>query len=402
VFNALWRGDTREKAKRLGIFNFPGVDGSVIQDLGVASATYPLTISFSGPDNDLESDRFFAALAERGVWDVVHPVHGLKRLQPVSFAPADEPVTSGNITTIATEWIEPLELPAVASTPELQSGVAAQAEVLNETASDQLNLSTFQQAAAEVAEFRSAVRDVVANVESFIEGIASVSASITAEMNSIKRDIDAVLAVVPLDVIAVAGQIQALIQLPARAIQDTQTRLDAYGNLADGLSLSLTPETPGTPAYNRVAVQELALSATFVAVAGIASTGALLSRAQSIQVIEGVLSLFRDATDTLDATQELFDGQPIDVQYFSQSQSYPDAALLIAKVVAYLLRASFDLSVEKRFILASAANPARIAIREYGGPGEDDANIEFFNDTNKIEDLEFCMMQAGRELVVYV
>lgn len=402
VFTALWAGDTRAQAKKLGIFNFPFVNGSEVQDLGVSSATYPLTISFSGPDHDTESDRFFTALSETGVWEVVHPVHGLKRLQPMSFSPADEPVTSGNITTVDTEWIEPLEPSAVASAPELQAGVAAQIEAVNETASDQLDTSTFQKAAAEVAEFRSAVRDVVSNVESFIEGIASVSATITAEINSIKRDIDAVLAVVPLDMIAVAGQIQALIQLPARAIQDTQARLDAYKNLADGISFSLTPDTPGTPSYNRVAVQEVALTATFGAVADVASTGALISRAQAVEVIEGVLTLFRDATDTLDASQALFEGQAIDVQYFSQSQSYPDSARLIAQVVAYLLRASFDLKIEKRFVLTAPANPLRIAIREYGEPGEGDANIEFFNDTNGIEDDEFLLMQAGRELVVYV
>lgn len=402
VFTALWVGNPRAQAKRLGIFNFPLVDGSVVQDLGVASATYPLTLSFSGPDHDLESDRFFTALSERGVWDVVHPVHGAKRLQPMSFEPSDAPVTSGNITTVNTEWIEPLEPATVASTAELQSGVAAQIETVNETGVDQLDTSTFQSAAAEIAEFRSAVRDVVANVESHIETIASVSAAITAEINSIKRDIDAVLAIVPLDMIAVAGQIQALIQLPARAIQDTQARLDAYKNLADGISFTLTPETPGTPSYNRVAVQEVALTATFGAVADVASTGTLLSRTEAVEVMEGVLALFRDATDTLDASQELFEGQAIDVQYFSQSQSYPDSARLIAQTVAYLLRTSFDLKVEKRFILAAAANPLRIAIREYGGPGEDDANIEFFNDTNKIEDLEFLLMQAGRELVVYV
>ena len=402
VFTALWVGNSSPQAKKIGIFDFSGINGSVTQDHATKSAIHPIPLSFSGPDNDLDAIAFMKALSERGVWDVVHPVLGLLRLQPLSFEPNWQPITSGNITTVNTEWIEPLEPAAVASAAELQSGVAAQIEVVNETGVDQLDTSTFQAAAAEIAEFRSAVRDVVANVESHIETIASVSASITAEINSIKRDIDAVLAVVPLDMIAVAGQIQALIQLPARAIQDTQARLDAYKNLADGISLTLTPETPGTPSYNRVAVQEVALTATFGAVADVASTGTLLSRTEAVEVMEGVLTLFRDATDTLDASQTLFEGQAIDVQYFSQSQSYPDSARLIAQTVAYLLRASFDLKVEKRFVLTAPANPVRIAVREYGGPGEDDSNIEFFNDTNKIEDDEFLLMQAGRELVVYV
>jgi hypothetical protein len=149
-------------------------------------------------------------------------------------------------------------------------------------------------------------------------------------------------------------------------------------------------------------VQETALTATFGAVAYVASTGALLSRSEAVGVIESVGTLFRNSTDTLDASQALFDTQALEVQYFSQSQSYSDSALLIAKTLAYLLRASFDLKVEKRFVLTAPANPLRIAVREYGDAGEGDANIDLFYDTNNIEGDEFIMMQPGRELVVYV
>ena len=151
VFTALWRGNPRAQSKKVGIFNFPKVDGSITQDLGVSSATYTLSISFEGPDNDLTSDQFFTALKERGVWEIIHPVHGLKKLQPLSFTPSDDPVTSGNITDIETEWIESLEPSAVASTPELQATVSSQIETVNETASDQLDQSVFQKTAAEIS-----------------------------------------------------------------------------------------------------------------------------------------------------------------------------------------------------------------------------------------------------------
>ena len=401
VFTALWRGNERAQAKKVGVFNFPNVDGSIVQDLGVSSATYTLSISFEGPDNDLTASQFFAALKEKGVWKVVHPVHGELKLQPLSFTPSDQPVTSGGITTIETEWIEPLDLAVIPSAPELQATVASQTETVNDISASQLSDNSFQETAAETASFRAAVLDVVANAESHLESVSDFSASITSEIEAIKRDVDAVLAVVPLDVIAVAGQLQAMIQLPARAIQDTQARLDAYKNMAVGVGL-MSPDTPGTPSYNRVAVQELALTATVGAVADVASTGTLLSRTEAVGVIEDVLTLFNDITDNLDASQVLFEGSAIDVQYFSQSQSYSVAGRLTALTVAYLLRAAFDLKVEKRFVLTRSRNPVMVAMEEYDGPGEGDANINFFNDTNKIEDNEFIMMPAGRELVVYV
>jgi prophage DNA circulation protein len=401
VFTALWIGNESQQAKKVGIFNYPGVDGSTVQDLGTSSTTYPLTLRFVGDDNDLEAIAFMSAMKEKGVWDIVHPVLGLLKLQPLSFVPDWQPVTSGGITEIETEWIEPLIEGALPSTAELQATVAAQILALNSTASDQLDNSTFQTTAADVAEFRGSTLDVVSNVESYLESISDGSATITAEMESIKRDIDAVLAVVPLDVIAVAGQLQSLIQLPALAIRDTQARLDAYSKFASGIGL-MSPDTVGTPSYNRVALQELALTATFGAVADISSTGDLLSRVEAVEVIDGNLTLFNDATNTLDATQELFEDESIDKQYFSQSQSYPVSAELNALTVAYLLRAAFDLKVEKRFVLTRRRNPAMVAMEEYGGPGEGDANLEFFNDTNKIQGNEFLMMSVGRELVVYV
>lgn len=401
VFTALWRGNDRTQAKKVGVFNFPRVDGSIVQDLGVSSATYTLSISFDGPDNDLTADQFFTALSERGVWEVIHPVHGLKKLQPLTFTPADRPVTSGNVTDVETEWIEPLDLAVVPSAPELQSIVAAQIETVNDVSASQLDDNSFQETAAEVSGFRGAVLDVVANVEAYLESISDFAADITAEIEAIKRDIDAVLAVVPMDIIAVAGQLQELIQLPARAIQDVQARLDAYKNFAIGAGL-LSPETPGTPSYNRVAVQELALTAAVGAVADISSTGTLLSRTEAVGVIEDVLTLFNDITDNLDASQVLFEGSSIDTQYFSQSQSYSVAARLSALTVAYLLRAGFDLKVEKRFVLVQSRNPVMVTIEEYGSLGDADINLDLFLDSNKIQGDEHLLMPAGRELVVYV
>lgn len=401
VFVALWIGNKSTHAKKIGIFDYRGVPGSTVQDGNIKSATYSLTLHFQGPQNDLEARAFIAALPEKGVWEVVHPVLGVLKLQPMSFTPDWQPVTSGNVTIIETEWIEPLDIAVVRSVLELQLLIVAQNEEVNEVAAEQLKQSTFQKTAAQAAAIRDSVLKVVAAVEDKLETISDFAADVTAAMLAIKRDIDSVLAVIPMDIIALAGQMQELIQLPGRAIQDVQARLDAYKGFAISAGL-LSPDTPGTASYNRVAVQELALTAAMGAVADVASTGELLSRTEAVGVIEDVLALFDDVTNNLDASQALFDNSSIDAQYFSQSQSYSVAARLNALTVAFLLRASFDLKVEKRFVLKQAANPARIAMIEYDGPGEGDINIDFFNATNKIQGDEFMIMPKGRELVVYV
>ena len=66
VFTANWVSNDQSKEKNLGVFNFPNVDGSEVQDLGIKSANIPLSFSFEGEDNDLEARDFFKACDERG------------------------------------------------------------------------------------------------------------------------------------------------------------------------------------------------------------------------------------------------------------------------------------------------------------------------------------------------
>jgi len=109
VFEAKWRGDRRELEKMIGKHSFPGRNGSIVQDLGSHAATYPLTIFFDGPDHDLWASAFFEAIKERGPWEVDHPVYGGIELQPISVAETTDPIESGNVTELTTQWIEPLD-----------------------------------------------------------------------------------------------------------------------------------------------------------------------------------------------------------------------------------------------------------------------------------------------------
>jgi len=180
-----------------------------------------------------------------------------------------------------------------------------------------------------------------------------------------------------------------------------EARLDAYGRYADEI-FGLDPGGANLEGRNIVSVKEVALIAGIGAVAGISSTGTLNSRLQAVEAIEINAALLNDTIDNLDSSQEAFESVPIDVQYFSQSESFPTVATLTALTQAFLLRSIFNLAIEKRFILSQQKSPIRITIEEYGSLGEGDANLDFFITTNQIEGLEIIMLLAGREVVVYV
>jgi len=108
-FTAKWKGNPRKKEKKLGIFEFPLVNGNIVQDLASQSSYYTLTIYFDGLNHDLNASAFFEVCDEIGTWQVYHPVHGFVELQLIRVEEDNDPVESGGITVVTTEWIEPLD-----------------------------------------------------------------------------------------------------------------------------------------------------------------------------------------------------------------------------------------------------------------------------------------------------
>ncbi len=401
VFTALWQRNTYSASKKLGIFEYPKVDGSVVQDLNLNGTRYPLTIFFEGANHDIEARNFFIALKEIGVWEVIHPIHGLLILQPITFTPTDDPTGNGNITQVQTEWIEPSTDAVLQSVPQLAAVIASQSLNVNESASDQLTANIQTATAAEGIATEAATEAVVISVRSALGPIFEGVAEITTQIEAIERGIQATLDDAILSPIALAGQIQALIQLPLLAISDIGARLDAYRNLITGLG-NLSPEAPNTEGRNAVAIQELAFSAAITAVAGVASTGILDTRAEAIEAADDIFELFRQVVDELDTTQEIFGENTIDSQYFSLSQAFTDLSLLVAQAIQFFLVASYDLKVEKRFTLSVPSAPIMITIEEYGELGENDSNYELFLASNMLKGNDIRILPAGREVVVYV
>ncbi len=403
VFEILWTGNPRMLSKKLGIFEYPKIRGTVIQDLDVSGTRYPLTLLFEGPDNDIEADRFFRACSENGMWTVEHPVRGTLILHLSTASEAIQPVTSGNLTVIETEWIEALEstVRTGRSTLQIASAISDQAEAVHETSFQQFEQAVKQTSATETLAVKSTVGQVTDGLESNLsilyEDIPELNARMTSTLAGIQNTIDQST----IDVLALAGQMQTLVTLPVMAIRDVRRRLSLYDNLiADIIELNPSGITPED--RNIAAVQELALTACLVAQAEISISGDLDTRNQAIEATETVSDAFMAITDGLDATQEAFISQAIDLQYFSQSASFSDASVIVSLAMTFLLMSAFDLATEKRFILKTSRAPIEIAITEYGTLGLGDMNFDLLIASNNLKDQDILILPAGQEVVVYV
>lgn len=445
-FRAKWRGDTRDMDKKLGVFVYPRVKGNVVQDLEVNSARYSIPLYFDGKDCDTTAKSFFQAAKESGVWSITHPIHGYLELQLMSIRENMDLVSNGGFILIETEWIEPLDPSTLLTAAELEGLITAGV--------DDLNISAAEQFAADLDDTTEALRENIENavagvqnlVDAALDPLFSVVDSLDNLILSVNNGIQDTLDAVVLEPLVLAGQTQQLIQLPQMGANDISSRLDYYDDLADDFSGTL-PASTNTKRkhYNQAVIAELAITSVIASYAKIVVSGIsaaqlgrtiasgrltaeqilsgvspsiqtipglstfridsldpIQTRAQAIEVAVRLADKFTELVGALETIQTQFEDLDIDEQYFSQRQTYPQAARLIALVIQYLMLTAFDLAVERRITLAKPRSPIEITVTEYGTLGENDVYLDLFLLSNDLHGKDIYLLPAGREVVIYV
>jgi len=402
TFEAQWRSNTTTQEKNLGIYNYPKVQGSVVQDLGLKSARYPMIVYFDGPNNDIESQKFMIALRQTGPWTVIHPVLGEKILQPISFSPDINPIGSGNITAITTEWIEPISDAVITSIQELEARIREQQQALNQQSANQYDETVSQDEAGETLAIAEETNNVLTAWDETMDSLAQLGSDVYNQVISVKRGMQSAILDPVIDVIALTGQFQGLLELPGLVAQDFEARFNIYLEMANRIIGNTESDRTDSVQKNRIATNEVVLSSIISTMGTLAITSEYQTRPQAVQATEDILNIFSNITNALDNAQSDYADNTIDNQYFSQSQTFSEAALLMGYIIAYIQRITLDLRIEKRFILEKNRAPIEITITEYGDLGENDSNLDLFISSNGLKGNDILLIPAGREVVVYV
>jgi prophage DNA circulation protein len=402
LFEPLWKNNDIQVSKKLGIFEFPGIKGARTQDLDVGGDRYPITVFFEGEDHDLESQQFSNALKENGPWEIIHPTKGRKTLQLIEWTEKIDPTENGNITSFSTSWIEFTDFSAVVSISQIASDVDAAGEDLNESSAVQFEEITSQEKPSFVAAIKTTTEKVITSFNENVQGLSRLAADINSQVISVQRGITDTISQTTINVLSLAGQIQTMIQLPGMIITDIETRLSAYGSMIESV-LGIDSDGPTTQeGINKTAVKELTLTAVIVALGEISVSSDLTTRSESINTIESISKSLADITVALDTDQELYVDNDIDIQYFSQSSSYPDSLEVIYQSARYLLEQTFSLAIEKRITITNDSSPIIVAIKEYGELGDNDSNFDLFISSNQLKGSDILLLKSGTEVVVYV
>lgn len=402
-YEAKWRGNPRTLNNKLGIHEFPGIAGAKIQDLKVGAYTYPLTLFFEGENSDIEAEDFMLDFqTQAGSWQIIHPVKGPIFVYKVSAQEMIAPVESGGLQVIETNWIEGLPDSEEESAAQIQAQANFLGEQLNTSASDQFIANAKQDTPGQRQSIITNIGKAITSVNttlSLVENAAIIDPQITAIATAIENALTEPI----LDTSLLAGQVQNLIQLFGLGQDNATDSIQMYSDFTDNI-LTVAPENPTVDDLGGVAVTELVACAALTAAGQTALIGGIETRAQAVVTAQAMADLFAKITQALDELQTLYNTEPIDLAYFSQTGTFADAYLLSQESTKFLITSLFGLPAERRIIVKEDKATAQVCKDEYGSINTEDgdtANLEKLISSNGLCCDEIYIIEAGRELLIY-
>lgn len=420
IFTARWRGNPHTITNKLGVHTFPGVSGARVQDLRSGEEIYSLAVLFMGKLNDINASAFMNALKNNiGDWTIEHPVKGPLFAVWMDATEHIESVTSGNITIVEVNFIINLPDSAEESAAQAQAQANFQASNGNISAADQFTEAAKQDGPGQIQSIITGVGKAITGAKKVLKVIDNASIldpRITAILTSIENTLSGDI----IDTAALAGQIQAYIQIFGLGQSDAIDAVTMYADFA-AAAIQDVPVQPNDDGLSTIATTELVVLAALIGATQSALIGApsqgttasvtaqenggINSRLKVITVAQKLIDLFESVTEGLDNIQTLYEDRPIDKKYFSQSTAYADMLNSVSKSIRFLLLSLFGLPSEKRITLKKDTFVPQIVKNEYGFIGDETsetANIDLFIQSNNLIENDIYMLEAGRQVLIYV
>ena len=389
------------QTKTLAQFKTIGGNFGRVQDLGTDNRTMDFIIYFDGTDHDLLSEALIKSLEEVGAWSIDHPVRGrLNNQYPASFAPTIDPIGSGNITAIATTWIQDYPKDENISQIQLATDIQAAVKDVNEASAKgfldnaQTGLFNLKDKIQDGTDaMQKAIDDSLGSLIDTVEGANDI-------MESIGDGIDQTLSAVTIGLTELSAQCQFFCQLPASLLNNTKGRIDAFVNAIDGIISDVLDGTSDEKKNQAVTNQLTSVSLLCGLSLSVISNDDIQTRIQAIETAEKLRQSFEDLTNALDLYGEEFDDLLYYQRFFSQTDTFSILSDLIAKSQNYLLTLSVSLKKQKTVILDRPMSAIFVALIYYGNA--DDLTVDFLIDTNNLTLSEIMLIPAGREILIYV
>jgi prophage DNA circulation protein len=386
--------------KRTAAFEFPGVNGTYVQDNGHSGRRYPLACYFSGADHDREAKAFVDLLSERGAGILDHPAYGRVNVVPFGqISDRKDLVSAANQTVLETVFWETLGAiyPSNQLSPkhEVTIAIGLTQKALAESFERSVDLGTKIKKANTSLSIMQALR----NVQAALRFVSGVTESVNREFRNLQQQVNFGIDVLVGQPIFLASQILNLINAPARALAGIASRLEAYIDLLHRM-IETSKSTPGDfSVLSRIQLRlsnDFHTSDLFASGAVVGSVASVLAhqftaKPQCLEAAEAIIAM----ADALTAWR---DGRFADLDQVDTGEGYQALQEMVALCVGYLVEISFTLVPERATVLDRPRNILELAAELYGSV---DDRLDFLISTNKLTGSEIIELPRGKRIVWY-
>lgn len=398
-FNMLFDDLSRGGGKKASVNEILDSDDSVTQDQGNIATRYPVTIYFAEPDYDEVADDFFEALSERyslenpGIF--YNPRWGSIQVFPLSWEQKEQFVNGAGRAVFTVDFVRiyPYSI--------FQRELKSQENIVNKQ-NELLILTQLAELSLALASVRASVSDVLDNtlgrVSEVIKDLLTLQTDLIDTVSSIQDTALSLLDDIANNSILVMGNVQLILQQPAKIIDTTMNKINSYSDMVDSLiedykgQSSIIPETRKNTAI--IAQHLIGFACISQAISALYTE--YETRENAINAIEKISYSYEAFLELMDYLKVTGNSEVS----FSGNHDFLSIVETIEKdIIFYLLEKSFSLSGLRKITLNKDDNIVSLCYRYYKNVNSE--TIEKFIVANNIVMNEFILIPAGRQLVFY-
>jgi hypothetical protein len=409
----LYEAVSRETTRRTTAFEFPGVNNAYVQDNGNGSRRYPLTCFFSGKDCDMVATAFEAALLERGVGKLEHPLYGTFDVIPFGdITRRDDLKNAANQAVVEVTFWTTTGAVYPSSQTDAASEITAALAGFDVAAAQQFSASTSLGSALSAANAIHTIKSLLRAVSAVLQGISDATASVDRDFRDAQRLVNESMDVLIGQPLQLALQISNLIKAPGRALSGIENRLDGYEALAQRIFGS----PAGRPAASfssgsSIPARVKRISNDFL-IADLFATNAVggsivsvvnntfATKTEAVGAADKILSQLDAAVSWRDSGfQAVGQTGGVSTSQVDTGEAYQALQRAASLAAGFLIQLSFSLIPERAIVLDRARTIIDVAAELYGSV---DDRLDFLIDTNDLSGNEILELPAGRKIVYYV
>ena len=425
-FTFFWEKAKKRTNLKTGVFPFPDRDGAHVQHQGGGPVSFPMVCIFNGSDHILTATDFEAALLEREVAELQHPIYGIKKVIPTGDIERDEDfIESLNETHIkitftetftdeaaapiavmadeleelfedfseaaALEFAESIEVENIAEELLIVSALDTQANVLNENLSGLVstNVSGASGSVNKQADFSTGMKELKNSLKTMLEKKEN---AIVKKLNTARLTLN--LMKMPSRIIVnIAEKIKGYTGLITQI--RGQFRADPFGirNIKNAFSSTRLVLSGAVASMASGSALTIAAAASGSTRSAVTSTG-IMSREAAIAAALQINDLLVDIQNFEDT--KIKDNNFID----SNANSYLLLIELVYKSIQLILNASFALPMKRIIKLDRDRNFIELCAELYDSV--DNYYLDKFIVENNFNIDELEIIPMGREVFYYV